>query len=371
MKKNIFFKCKKCLTPSLRPRVTFNTKGICNACQNHKILIKFDWKKRFEELKKIAEKINKETVGQKYNCIVPSGGGKDSSYVAWHVKNTLGLRPLCVFCEPSLFTKVGKENITNFQKSGFDLNVLKTNNYFRDYDTKCFKKVGISQQAWLQAITIYPIKVALKYNIKYIFGGEEAESSYGGTNKNFLKKFIKLREMEKYLLEGQEIESYYKKKQLKNFKDIYFTRKELKKTNTIKKLYWSSFEFWDEKKHFKIAKEKCGLKFTKKADSNAINSVSHTDQRLYALHMFLAYLKFGFSRATTDTSIAIRLGYMSRKKGLQIVKKYDHIFPQEHLKAYLKYFKMSKKQFFEILKTFINKKIFINDDVLNLKFKVK
>ena len=29
----MFFRCKICLTPNTRPRVTFN-KGICNACLN-------------------------------------------------------------------------------------------------------------------------------------------------------------------------------------------------------------------------------------------------------------------------------------------------------------------------------------------------
>ena len=87
--------------------------------------------------------------------------------------------------------------------------------------------------------------------------------------------------------------------------------------------------------------------------------------------MFLAYLKFGFSRATTDASIAIRLGYIDRAKGLKIVEKYDHIFPIEYLSDYLKYFKMSKKEFFKILQSFVNMKIFKNKDVLNLRLKKK
>ena len=105
--------------------------------------------------------------------------------------------------------------------------------------------------------------------------------------------------------------------------------------------------------------------------TNAINKHSHTDQRLYALHMFLAYLKFGFSRATTDASIAVRLGYMDRAIGLKIIEKYDHIFPIEYLNDYLKYFKMSKKEFFKILQSFVNMKIFKNKDVLNLRLKKK
>ena len=85
--------------------------------------------------------------------------------------------------------------------------------------------------------------------------------------------------------------------------------------------------------------------------------------------MFIAYLKFGFSRATTDASIAVRLGYMTRKKGLLIVNKYDRIFPSEFLKDYLNYFNLSRKEFFLVLKKHINKKIFENDNILNLKLK--
>ena len=75
------------------------------------------------------------------------------------------------------------------------------------YKTPVAIEVGITKH----------VELALKHNIKYIFGGEEAESSYGGSDKNFLKKFVKLSENKKFLLEGQEIENYYTKKQLKKF----------------------------------------------------------------------------------------------------------------------------------------------------------
>ena len=51
--------------------------------------------------------------------------------------------------------------------------------------------------------------------------------------------------------------------------------------------------------------------------------------------------------------------------------KFDHIFPSEHLTKFLKYFKLDKSEFFEILKSFINKKIFKNKDLFNLKLKQK
>ena len=55
---------------------------------------------------------------------------------------------------------------------------------------------------------------------------------------------------------------------------------------------WSYFEKWDEDKHLELAKKYCGLEYDKKRQDNAINNHSHTDQRLYALHMYIAYLKW-------------------------------------------------------------------------------
>lgn len=364
-----FLRCKKCLMTSLRPRISFNKSGICNACQNFEIYRKIRWKDRFEKLKLISKKINNETKNQKYNCIVPVGGGKDSSYVAWKVKHDLKLKPLCVFCEPPLFTKVGKINLDNFRKSGFDIKTLKFKSDFKKYDKLMFKNKGLPQHSWLTAITIFPIKLALKYNCKYIIGGEDPESLYGGTNKNFLRDKIKVKNYINNFIENNHVSSFYRGKQLKKFKNLFLNKNELKNINKVYKIFWSNFEYWDEDKHFSIAINKCGLVKAKKSHSNALNKVSHIDQELYPLHMYLAYLKFGFSRASTDTSIDIRHRKISRREAVKIVNNKDFIFPNEFLKKYLNYFDLTKKEFFNILSKQINKDIFSNNDFLNLKLK--
>ena len=80
---------------------------------------------------------------------------------------------------------------------------------------------------------------------------------------------------------------------------------------------------------------------------------------MYLLHMYLAYLKFGFGRATTDASIDIRSGKFTREKGYKLAKKLDHVFPYEYIDQYLDYFKMNKSQFFKKIEKFRNKKILI------------
>ena len=74
--------------------------------------------------------------------------------------------------------------------------------------------------------------------------------------------------------------------------------------------------------------------------------------------MHIAYLKFGFGRATTDVSIGIRHKKYTKKQGILLIKKNDSIFPKEFLKDYLNYFKMKESQFFKILKKFLNKDLF-------------
>ena len=76
--------------------------------------------------------------------------------------------------------------------------------------------------------------------------------------------------------------------------------------------------------------------------------------------MYLAYLKFGFGRATTDASIDVRSKKMTRKYGLYLARKLDPIPPKRHLKEYLLYFKMSENKFYRIIENFRNKDIFEN-----------
>ena len=72
----MFYRCKICLTPNTRPRVTFNN-SICNACLNWEEKKKIKWNKREKILKKICNKYRSKK--NSFDVIVPGGGGKDSS----------------------------------------------------------------------------------------------------------------------------------------------------------------------------------------------------------------------------------------------------------------------------------------------------
>ena len=352
IKKKYFYRCKKCLVTSTRPRVKFKKK-ICSGCLNFKERKKIDWKKRFYQLEQLCSKYRSNNI--KHDIVVPVGGGKDSSYVAWVLKKKLKMNPLCVFIEPPLMTTIGRKNLKNFEKSGFKVLRIKHTFINKKLNKYYFKKFGLPQHSWLSSIKIAPLKIAKQYNIKLVMFGEEGESMYGGIKKNRNNMIFDKENISKYYLESQPIDIQINREKLKY---ISLDTRDLQKLSEIKMLYWSYFEEWDENYHLKIAKKYCGLKYAKMKEKNAINNHSHTDQKMFALHMYLAYLKYGFSRATSDTSIEIRHKRISRTQAIKIVKKYDHVFPINYLSDYCKYFNINKKEFFKILDSHKNNFLF-------------
>ena len=79
--KNIFW-CKSCVVMSTRPRVTFNEKGICSACQWAEEKKKINWNEREKKLDKL---LSDQKTNLNYQCIVPVSGGKDGSYIAYNL----------------------------------------------------------------------------------------------------------------------------------------------------------------------------------------------------------------------------------------------------------------------------------------------
>ncbi len=55
------------------------------------------------------------------------------------------------------------------------------------------------------------------------------------------------------------------------------------------------------------------------------------DDKLDGLHYYMARVKFGIGRCTSDAAHEIRDGDLSREEGLALVARYDGEFPERHL----------------------------------------
>lgn len=100
-------RCSSCILPGSFPNIEFNAEGVCNHC------LELNESRCLGEpaLEKVLEPYKK--TGEKYNCIIPLSGGKDSSFVLYYAVKVLNLRPIALNYDSDFQSIVAKKNIKN------------------------------------------------------------------------------------------------------------------------------------------------------------------------------------------------------------------------------------------------------------------
>ena len=103
--------CSRCFNLDSRPRITFKN-DICNACYNADEKRSIEWNTRNDEFIKVREQMLKYAIDHdnKYHCIIPWSGGKDSSSIAIKLKKEFSLNPLLVTFSPLIPNQIGEFN---------------------------------------------------------------------------------------------------------------------------------------------------------------------------------------------------------------------------------------------------------------------
>lgn len=357
MNKKIFW-CNNCLNMSTRPRITFDHRGWCNACQWMEEKKEMDWSARKKELQDLLDK-HRSTDGN-YDCLVPASGGKDGSYLAYQLKHKYKMNPLAVTSRPPLSLELGDKNLEAFIGSGYEhIHVSANLDAMRKLNKLGFIEKGFPYYGWLITIKTVPLIVANKFNIPLIFWGEEGEVEYGGSTELKNKGIFDIEFIKKVYFE-----SGYEKvlKQMKFDKsELYWFKmptQESVDSKNIQMAKWSYFEPWDSYRNYLIAKEYCGLKESGNSNSGTFTNFAQNDQALYSLHAYMMYLKFGFGRATQDAGIEIRRGSMTRDQAINLVQIYENAYPNEFINTYLDYYGMTKEEFDSVLDRHVNKNLF-------------
>lgn len=356
------FWCENCLNMSTRPRITFDEKGWCNACQWMEEKKTKDWKPRQDELIKLLDKY-RSTTGS-FDCIVPVSGGKDGSYVAHTLKTKHNMNPLTITVRPALALEIGDQNLFNFIHSGFNHIHVSCNPKVLDRLNKYgFIEKGFPYYGWLIAIMTAVIKTAANFQIPLIFYGEDGEIEYGGSTESKNKALYDIEYMKRVYLEGGHEKVFDRIKEDGDISEadlsfFQFPNKDEISDIGLSFTHWSYFEAWDSYRNYVVAKNHCGLVEKDEGNHDTFTNFSQNDQALYALHAYLMYLKFGFGRATQDAGIEIRRGSMTREQAMNLVGMYDNSYPHDLINTYLKYYDMTKNEFDTILDKFTNKDLF-------------
>lgn len=362
--------CITCLFPNTKPGLNFDKNGICDACRNSKQRDKIDWKKRIKELKSVLSRYKNKH--EKYDCIIPVSGGKDSHYQTHIIKNEFKLNPLLVVFRPKDLTELGRKNIENIKKFGVDCIEFSANPSIY----KKLAKFGFSELgdcAWPEHIGIFtvPVQIAVSFKIPLIIWGENPQFEYGGSieasSRPFLDKEwtekhggyfldkIKPEDMTKHGLQKQDLSPY-----------IYPSDKEIQKSN-ITGVFLGHYIRWDARKQVEVVKQYGFSVLPKNEHSEGTyTNYENLDTKYVAMHDYFKFLKYGFGRATDHASIDIRNNRISREEGLRLVKKHEGNIPTKYLKSFLLDFELSQSEFISICDKFTDKQLFQTDENGNL-----
>lgn len=350
-----YFRCKTCLNMSNRPRIEFDDQGRCNACVwAEEKRNSINWLERQQELKTLLDK-HRNANG--YDCLVPVSGGKDSSYVAWKVKNEWGMNPLCVTITPPLAFPEGEANLKNFAKKGFDLFAITPNPVIMQKLNRLgLVGSGVPMLGWQIAVQTAVARVACAYKIPIIIYGEDGEVEYGGTTKTKNQMCYDIQYAKDIYLHGNM--QFVEQLGLKSNELIQWTYPSDQDIEAIelKATHWSYFESWDSERNAELAIREFGL-IKRDAVKASYSNTGQNDTALYDLHTYLMYLKFGFGRTTQDAGIDIRRGAMSREEGLKMVALYDEVYPEQYIDTYLEYYQITKEELDAIFDRWANKEI--------------
>jgi len=364
--------CKKCIIPSSRPDQFFDENGVCGACISYKKREMIDWNERE---KKFFEIINKISIPKnKWNCIIPSSGGKDSTFQALKCRE-LGLNPLIVTASTCDLSEVGRKNIENLKQLGFDTIEFSTNLLVRGRLNKfCLNEIG--DISWPEHVAIFtiPFKIALYFNINLIIYGENSQFEYGGPQHTLDNLILDRKWLEEFGgMNGLRVSDILLS-DIFNDKDIeaytYPASEEIEK-NKITGIFLGQFFEWDSEKNYEISKDNGFLPYENQLEGCYFN-FEKIDNHQHGIHDYFKFLKYGFGRATDQLSYLIRRGKISRFEAMQKVRDYEGKYPASYmgksLNDILSNIDINEKEFKKICERFTNKKIFKTDQSGNITY---
>lgn len=349
--------CKKCTYPSIAVNLAMADDQICSGCVVHEEKMKIDWKSREIKFKELLLSYKSKN---NYDCIIPVSGGKDSHFQANYVKS-LGLNPLLVTYYTHNYTKTGEDNLKNISESlGLDHYIF----YPSKKTIAKMNKIGFEltgDMSWhfhCGAWTV-PFQIAAKFNIPLLIYGEHGFTDLAGQYlMNDFPEFTKKQRSED-MMRGFTENDFIGKDGLTK-KDlnwaIYPSDSEIEKIG-IRGVFMGNYVYWDANKHLNIAKD-LGFKENPEPFERTYRRFSNVDDiHENGIKDYLKFVKFGYGRCTDHTSKDIRLGIMSREKGIELVKKHDHVKPKYSLNYFLEMTSMNESQFDQIADKFRDNRV--------------
>ena len=339
--------CIRCCQPETTEKYKFDKDGICRTCQSSEDKMSIDWSKKEKQLRKILLNA-KKNAGNNYDCVLPISGGKDSFFQAHVLTKIYNIKPLAVTFNHNWFSEIGFYNLQLLLET-FNLDHFQftpARKLVNKLARKSLFEIGDSCWHCHSGCGSFPLQVATKFSIPLLVYGESiAENSgrakYSDGKTNFDKNYFTTVSAKK--TPKQMVDNNISNKDVFPFK--LPTDKEINK-NKIYQIHLGDYIFWDEEKQTEFIKKEYGWKESE--IEGAYKGYKSVECIMPGVHDFTCYLKRGFGRSTSQASVDIRNGLLTREEGFEIANKKDPVRPVA-LDYYLEATELTEKEFYKTI----------------------
>lgn len=321
--------CAKCVISNQRPRIVFDSSGVCNACLYWQRKRDVEWEERREKFEDLLDSFRSKDGS--FDVLVPSSGGKDSVRVALALRDDYGMHPLTFTWAPFVYTQIGFRNLYWHVHHGFD-NVLlhPKGNIHRMMTRESLIRLGDPFQPFIYGQSYSPLKVAAQYGIGLVVDGENGDAEYGGDPESEKLDGFGEDAANDFWLSGLGLDYWLKEGFTRRDLQMYFPEPSKENSGAkVKRVFFSFFHDWRPQDNFYIASEG-GFKPNNIRSQGTYSKYASLDDQVDPFHYHLGMLKFGIGRATSDAAHEVREGLISREEAVSLVSKYDTETPTAH-----------------------------------------
>lgn len=356
--------CKKCTMPDTRPGITFDSEGVCCACNHFENRKNIDWDARWAELEALCDKYRGCNGPGNYDCAIAVSGGKDSHFQVHIMKEVMHMNPILFSVEDNFpMTQAGISNLKNISEEfgcpiiSYKPNIKAQKKLMR----AMFEKYG--KPTWYidRFIYTFPLHMALKFNTMLLVYGENVSFEYGGNDDE-----------ESYSARSQVnngVASGFSTEELLGYgvslEDLAMTEAPSKEDlERLDPIYLSYFLQWNSVKNYNFAKSRGFKDLTHEWDrTHHAENFDQIDSRAYLVHSWLKYPKFGHGAATDYSARFIRYGLMTREEAIQVIKERDHALDPKCVEDFCNFCGYTLAEFWAIVDKLYNRDIFEKDEM--------
>lgn len=350
--------CRQCVLPDTRPNLSIGSDDVCNACRTHGQKAEIDWSARATQLAGVVANARRWAGSGNYDCLIPVSGGKDST---WQTVKCLefGLTPLAVTWKTPARTEIGQRNLDNLVALGVDHIDWQINPKVEArFMAKTFEHLGSTAIPMHLALFNIPLMLAVRLRIPLVVWGENSAFEYGASTDAHIGFRLDEEWMRTYgVTHGTTAADWTGPDLAEKELAAYFGPSSAELDDArVHAVFLGYYLRWDPEETRRVAAAH-GFRAEAAGARTGYYDFADIDDDFIAIHHWMKWYKFGFTRLFDNLSIEIRNRRMTREQAIETIRRAGSQMPRADIAKFCAFSGLSEGTFFEIARRFLNRDV--------------